>query len=74
MKVENRDELEDILIGLMHSLGISRVRGMLSLALIRAHQIHEEMILWVATFQGKEDTLTAQTFLSKLNELIDSEL
>lgn len=62
MKVENRDELEDILIGLMHSLGISRVRGMLSLALIRAHQIHEEMILWVATFQGKEDTLTAQTF------------
>ena len=74
MKVENIDELEDILIGLMHSLGISRVRGMLSLALIRAHQIHEEMILWVATFQGKEDTLTAQAFMSKLNELTDSDL
>ena len=57
----------------MNSLGISRVRGMLSLALIRAHQIHEEMILWIPTYHGKEDTITAQAFMSKLDELTDSE-
>ncbi len=71
LKMENRDELESILIGLMRSLGISKVRMMLSLALIRAHQIHEEMILWIATFQEKENTLTAQAFMSKLNELTE---
>lgn len=57
----------------MNSLGISRVIGMLSLALIRAHQIHEEMILWIATCHGKEDTITAQAFMSKLDEQTDSE-
>ena len=70
---EREKEIESILIGLMNSLGISRVRGMLSLALIRAHQIHEEMILWIATYHGKEDTITAQAFMSKLDELTDSE-
>ena len=70
---EREKKIESILIGLMNSLGISRVRGMLSLALIRAHQIHEEMILWIATYHGKEDTITAQAFMSKLDELTDSE-
>lgn len=70
---EREKEIESILIGLMNSLGISRVRGMLSLALIRAHQIHEEMILWIATYHGKEDTITAQAFMSKLDELTNSE-
>jgi hypothetical protein len=70
---EREKKIESILIGLMNSLGISRVRGMLSLALIRAHQIHEEMILWIATYHGKEDTITAQAFMSKLDELTNSE-
>ena len=70
---EREKKIESILIGLMNSLGISRVRGMLSLALIRAHQIHKEMILWIATYHGKEDTITAQAFMSKLDELTDSE-
>ena len=29
-------------------------------------------ILWLATFKGKEDTMTAQIFMSKLNDLVDS--
>lgn len=70
---EREKKIESILIGLMNSLGISRVRGMPSLALIRAHQIHEEMILWIATYHGKEDTITTQAFMSKLDELTDSE-
>ena len=69
---EREKKIESILIGLMNSLGISRVRGTLSLALIRAHQIHEEMILWIATYHGKEDTITTQAFMSKLDELTDS--
>lgn len=69
--MERREELEDILIGLMKSLGMSMYRGVFSMALIRAHHLHEEMIEWIASYKGKEDTLTAQAFMSKLNELTD---
>ena len=73
MTEAKKEEARSILIGLMNSLGISRVRGMQSLALIRAHQIQEEMVAWIATFYGKEDTMTTQAFMSKLDELTNSE-
>ena len=62
--------LEDGLIGLMKELGMSKVRMMLSLALIRSHQIHLPMTKWVLSYRGKENTLTIQSFTAKLNELI----
>lgn len=67
--MERREELEDILIGLMNELDISTVRMMLSLALIRRHEIHEEMIDWIASFHNTERTMTAQSFLLKVKEL-----
>ena len=70
---EHTKELENILIGLMISLGISKVKTALTLAMIRAYQIHEEMIDWIASFHGKEDTITAQIFMSKLSQLTDGE-
>lgn len=69
--MERREELESCLIGLMQNLGISKVRMMLSLAIIRVHHLHEEMIEWIASYKGKEDTLTAQAFMSKLKKLTD---
>lgn len=62
--------LEDGLIGLMRELGMSKVRMIFSLALIRSHQIHLPMAKWVLSYRGKEDTLTLQSFTAKLNELI----
>lgn len=68
--MERREELEDILIGLMKSLGMSMYRGVFSMALIRSYQLHEKMIEWVASFHDSEDTITLQNFTAKLNELI----
>ena len=64
-------ELENCLIELMRSLGMTEVRMMLSLALIRVHRLHEEMVEWVASYRGKEDSLTVQAFMLKLNELTE---
>lgn len=66
--------LKDRVIGLMRSLEMPKVRMMLSLAMIRAHHLQEEMVSWVATFREKEDTLTAQAFMSKLRELTEEDL
>ena len=71
--MDRRETLEEGLIGLMNSLGISKVRMMFTLALIREHNLHEEMVRWIVSYKGKEDTMTAQTFISKLNSLIDTE-
>ena len=71
--MDRRETLEEGLIGLMNSLGISKVRMMFTLALIRAHNLHEEMVRWIVGYKGKEDTMTAQAFISKLNSLIDTE-
>ena len=68
-KDEYISELEDILIGLLYELEVPTVRIMATMAIIRAFHIEQEMINWVATFSGKEDTLTTQAFMSKLNEL-----
>ena len=44
---------------------------MLTMAIIVAYQIEEEMVRWIASYKGKEDALTAQAFMSKLNKLTD---
>lgn len=69
---EEVKELRSILIGLLHELEVPTVRIMVTMAIIRAFHIEQEMINWIATFYGKEDTLTIQAFMSKLNELTDT--
>lgn len=69
--MERVKELEEGLIGLMRALGISMYRAIFCLAEIRAHHLHEEMVRWIASYKGKENALTAQAFMSKLNELTD---
>ena len=65
-------ELRSVLILLLSGLGMSRTRIMLTMAIIVAYQIEEEMLRWIASYKGKEDALTAQAFMSKLNELTDN--
>lgn len=67
--MERVKELEEVLIGLMRALGMSMYRAIFCLAVIRAHHLHEEMARWIASYKGKEDALTAQAFMAKLNEL-----
>lgn len=69
--MERVKELEEGLIGLMRALGISMYRAIFCLAEIRAHHLHEEMVRWIASYKGKDDALTAQAIMSKLNELTD---
>ena len=53
-------ELESILIGLLRELGASKIDTALALALMKAHHLQEDMILWVATFKGMEHLLTSE--------------
>ena len=69
--MERVKELEKGLIGLMHALGISEVRMMLSLAIIRACHLHEEMLRWIASYKGKEDAMTGRAFISRLGKLTE---
>jgi hypothetical protein len=69
MTEAQKEEARSILIGLMNSLGVSKVRIMLYTSIIRAYDIEEEMINWVATNHEKADSLTIEAFVSKLNEL-----
>ncbi len=69
---EKNRELNRMLIRLLDGLGQDRVQIMVTMAIIRAFHIEQEMINWIATFYGKEDTLTIQAFMSKLNELTDT--
>ena len=64
-------ELRSALILLLSGLGMSKTRIMLTMAIIVAYQIEEEMVRWIASYKGKEDTLTAQAFMSKLKKLTD---
>ena len=70
---ERTKELNSILIELMYGLEIPKVRIMLTMAIITAYHLQEEMVKWFVDYYGKEDTMTAQTFMSKLNELTDSD-
>ena len=71
METDEIRELESILIGIMRELGVSRIDAMINLALIKAHQIQEDMILWVATFKDEEHMLTAEAFRSHIFQLTD---
>jgi hypothetical protein len=66
-------ELRSILIEVLQGLGMTKVRIMLTMAIIAAYQIEEEMVAWIATYYGKEDSLTTQEFMSRLNALTDSD-
>ena len=66
---ERKKELRSILIQLLAGLGMTKTRTMLTMAIIAAYQIEEEMVSWVASYRGREDDLTHQAFMSKLNEL-----
>ena len=68
-----KDEIREFrskLIQLLIGLGMSEVRIARIIAIIAAYHLEDEMVSWVATFYGKEDTLTIQSFTAKLNELI----
>lgn len=70
---ERKRELRSILILLLRGMNFSKVRIMLTLAIIEAHQIEEEMCDWAITYYKKEDTITTRAFMSKLDELTNSE-
>lgn len=70
---ERKKELRSILILLLRGMNFSKVRIMLTLAIIAAHQIEEEMCDWAITYYKKEGTITTQAFMSKLDELTNSE-
>lgn len=71
--MERRKEIEKLLIWLMDSLEMPAVRMMLTFAIIRAHHLHEEMARWIASYYNSDRDITAQAFMSKLNELTDEE-
>ena len=70
---ERKRELRSILIQLLRGMNFSKVRIMLTLAIIEAHQIEEEMCDWAITYYKKEGTITTQAFMSKLDKLTNSE-
>lgn len=70
---EKKRELNSILIGLLFELGVSKVRIMLTMAIITAYHLQETMVDWFVDYYEKEGTMTAQAFMSKLNELTDSD-
>lgn len=43
------------------------------MAIITAYHLQQTMVDWFVDYYEKEGTMTAQTFMSKLNELTDSE-
>ena len=68
-KEEKIWEFRSKLIQLLIGLGMSEVRIAGTIAIIAAYHLEDEMVSWVATFYGKENTLTAQSFMAKLREL-----
>ena len=62
-------ELRSALILLLSGLGMSKTRIMLTMAIIVAYQIEEEMGSWIATYHGRSDDMTIEAFMSKLKKL-----
>lgn len=62
-------ELRSALIMLLSGLGMSKTRIILTMAIIVAYQIEEEMARWIATYYGRSDDMTIEAFMAKLNEL-----
>ena len=50
---EKRRELNSILIGLLFELGVSKVRIMLTMAIITAYHLQETMVDWVVDYYKK---------------------
>ena len=69
MMTERTEEIRSILILLLKGLGMSKVRIMLTMAIIAAYHLEEKMVSWIATFYGRSDDMTIQVFMSKLREL-----
>ena len=69
-KEEKIWELRNMLIQLLVGLGMSDSRIIGTIMIIAKLQAEQKMVSWVATFYGKENTLTIQSFTAKLNELI----
>lgn len=69
---ERKEELRSILILLLKGMSFSKTRIMLTMAIIAAYQIEEEMCDWAIAYNKKEGTITARIFLSKLDELTGS--
>ena len=62
-------ELRSALILLLSGLGMSKTRIMLTMAIIVAYQIEEEMASWITTYYGRSDDMTIEAFMAKLNDL-----
>ena len=63
---EDTKELEDILIGLLIELETPMVDQMIALAIMRAANVQQDMINWVATFKDRENQLTSELFIKYL--------
>ena len=70
---ETQKELNSILIELLIGLEFSTTRIMLTMAIITAYHLQETMVRWVANHYEKVGTITAQAFMSKLDELTGEE-
>ena len=70
---DKEKELSSILIQLLHGLELSKVRIMLTMAVITAYQLQQTMADWVADYYEREGIMTTRIFMSKLNELTDSD-
>ena len=70
---DKEKELSSILIQLLHGLGLPKVRIMLTMAVITAYQLQQTMVDWVADYYEREGIMTTRIFMSKLNELTDSD-
>ena len=68
--MDRKKQLEYGLIGLMKAIGMSMYRAMFCLAEIRAYHLQDKMVEWVVSCRGKENTITPQSFIAKLDELI----
>ena len=69
---KRQKELRSILILLLRGMNFSKVRIMLTMAIIAAHQVEEEMCEWATAYYKREGTITPQAFMSKLNELTEA--
>ena len=72
--LQREKELNTILIELLYGLGLSNVRIMLTMAIIKAYRCQYEILEWFADYYEREGTMTIHTFMSKLQELTGEEL
>ena len=66
---ERTEELNSILVELLYGLGLSNVRIMLTMAVIKAYRCQYEIMEWFVDYYEREGTMTPPIFMSKLREL-----